>query len=191
MQDISVRDLRTMYRSSLVMWKGIPVYVLDISDNYIFSVFCLKAQKTKNLVWKPENFTAPTVRIGYVNLGTNCIYCHRVPSRRYKVGLSTENVKVIVTSHPINDSEYDIAHYITSRLRSPQLYKALVGDYPSIHEAFSDAVENKGVVAFDKQFAVDFNMKIYFKGHKVGSYKMGDVEFDEGKEHLRRALISG
>lgn len=191
MRDIATRDLRTMYRNSLVLWKGKPISVLEISEDYKFSVYCLESQTTKTLSWIPENFTAPTIRIGYVNLGTNCIYCHRVPSRRYKIGLSSENVRMIRTEHPLNEAEDDVASYIIHRMRSPQLYKALVGDYPTMTEAYDQAVECTGTVAFDKQFAVHHDGRIFFKGETVGAIREGYVQFNEGKEHLKRALILG
>lgn len=191
MNDISVRDLKTMYRSTLVLWKGKPVTVLDISEDYVFSVYDLETQKMKTVRWNPDNFSAPTVRIGYVNLGTNCAYCHRVPSRRYKIGLSAENVKMIGTDHPLNESEDDVASYTLHRMRSPQLYKALMGDYPTLEEAYASAMEFEGTIAFDKQFAVGHEGKIYYKGKHVGTYQKGEIEFNSGKEHLKRALIVG
>ena len=189
MRDISTADLRTMYRNSLVLWKGTPVSVMDVREDYIFTVYDLKTQSTKRLKWIPENFTAPTVRIGYVNLGTNCVYCHRVPSRRYKIGLSSDNVKIIHTEHPLSEAENDVAAYILHRMRSPQLYKALVGEYPSLEEAYSSALECEGTVAFDKQFAVKYDGGVFFKGKHVGTYQSGVIEFMSGKEHLKRALI--
>lgn len=189
MRDISVRDLITMYRNSLVLWRGQPVTVLDITEDYEFSVYDLKSQKIKSLNWEPDDFAAPTVRIGYVNLGTNCTYIHRIPSRRYKIGLSADNVKKVYTDHPLNQGEEDIASYILHRMRAPQLYKALMGEYPTLQEAYEDAVDCKGTVAFDKQFAVGCDGSVFFKGTRVGTYQSGQIEFKSGKEYLSRALI--
>lgn len=187
---VSVRDLNMMYSNSLVMWKNTPVYVFDIGEDYRFEVFNLETQKVSRLKWIPDNFTAPTTRIGYVNLGTNCAYLQRSPVRRYKVGLSRENVNSTPSIHPLSAVESIILNDILRSMRHPQLYAALVGNYPTLEEAQTLAKENEGVVAFDRQFAVSHGDNILYKGELVGMCVDGNILFHSGKEHLSRALLS-
>lgn len=189
--DISVRDLRMMYNHSLILWKGQPSFVAEISDSYRISLYDLGSQRYKTVKWNADNFAPPAVRIGYVNLGTNCAYIHRVPARLYKIGLSMENLEVIRQEHALSAIEEARIYDILRKLDSPHLYDALMGNYPDLREAAKMAQDNEGVVAFDKQFAVDYKGKVFFKGKEVGHYRFDNVEFKDEFKHLRKALISG
>lgn len=189
--DISVRDLRTMYQHSVVLWKGVPVYISEIDEAYKVKIFDLGVQKYKIVKWIPENFIPPSVRIGYVNMGTNCFYAHRIPARRYKIGLSSDNVIRLEQDHRMSPAEKEEAGNILSRFKSTSLYDALMNKYPSLEEAFQEAKDNNGYVAFDKQFAVGYDGQVFYKGRQVGNYMNGAVEFKDSFSHLIKALISG
>lgn len=189
--DISVRDLKTMYQRSLILWKNQPCYVSDITEDYKFTLFDLGTQKYKRVKWIPENFVPPSVRIGYVNLGTNCVYMHRIPARRYKIGLNEENIELVQQEHELSRAEKEMANHILGRMDSINLYNSLMGNYPGIENALEEAVENNGYVAFDKQFAIGPNKDIYYKGKRVGEFREGGVQFYSGYSHLSKALTIG
>jgi hypothetical protein len=188
--DISVRDLRMMYQSSLVLWKGEPVYISEIDDYSKVKMYDLGTQKYKTVKWIPENFIPPSVRIGYINLGTNCVYAHRIPARRYKIGLSQDNVIKIKQDHALSPAEEEEADNILSRFKSSSLYNSLTGRYPSLEEAFEEAKENRGFVAFDKQFAVGHDRRVFYKGKAVGIYDEDGIKFLGKYSYLTKALIS-
>ncbi len=190
MDDISVRDLKMMYKDSVILWKGAPALVKNVSEDYRFTLWDLGEQRLRYVKWIAENFAAPAIRIGYINLGTNCIYAHRIPIRRYKVGLASENTVRIPQDHRLNAYEDEIASNTIAYLNSVNLFNALVNNYPNLEDAYAEAKEVNGVVAFDKQFAVSHNDSVYYKGKFVGRYIDGMVRFDGEHSHLTRALLS-
>lgn len=190
MADISVRDLVQMYKDSIVLYKGSPVLVLNISELRRFTIWDLEKQIIKVVLFKQENFAPPKMRLGYINLGTNCVYVQRKPLRRYKIGLTTETVERINTDHPLNRYEEDEAARAIYHLKAFNLYETLKGIYPPLGVAIGIAIENKGVAAFDRQFAVGHDKCIYYKGKHVGFVdRSQNITFFEGKEHLEKALL--
>lgn len=191
MAEISIADAKMMYQESLILRKGIPVFIRHINEEGMVHAWNLVSQKFLRFRFKQSDLAPPSFRLGYINLGTNCFYLNRVPSRVYKVGISSQNLSRKRTDHPLLRAEEMEARAIMSTLSSVSLYKTIKGVYPSLQEAYRNAKDNSGCVAFDRQFAVDASGFIYFKGTHVGKYLGEDISFDRPYSYLVNNLPKG
>lgn len=192
MAEINIADAKMMYQDTLVLRKGIPIFIRQITDDGMVHAWHLPNQKFLRFRFKQADLSNPSFRLGYVNLGTNCFFLCRFTARIYKAGLNNTNIKSTQYSdHPLNRVEQLEASNIMKTLSSVSLYKTIKGIYPEIREAFRQATENKGVVAFDRQFAVSKDAIIFYKGKVVGSLVDGCVVLMESYAHLSLVLPKG
>lgn len=191
MAEISIADAKMMYQESLVLRKGIPIFIRYVQEDGYVHAWNLVSQKFLRFKFKQADLSPPSFRLGYVNLGTNCFFLSRVPSRVYKVGMSSTNLVMKKTDHPLNVTETKEARDILARLSSVSLYKTIKGVFPSLTEAHRSAVDNRGCVAFDRQFAVDSRGVIYFKGKSVGEYNSKEIVFFSEFSYLVNNLPKG
>lgn len=191
MAEISIADAKMMYQESLVLRKGIPIFIRYVQEDGFVHAWNLVSQKFLRFRFKQADLSPPSFRLGYVNLGTNCFFLSRVPSRVYKVGMSSNNLVMRPTEHPLTAVESKEARDIVARLSSVSLYKTIKGVFPSLVEAYRDSQENRGCVAFDRQFAVDHRGTVYFKGNSVGQYDGKVIEFKESFSYLVNNLPKG
>lgn len=185
----SVADLQTMYKDSVVMYKNKPYQIIDIGRNFIARCFNLLTQRVEEHEINEIEFTAPARRLGLINSPAGVFYAHRVPIRRYKVGLTRDNTSI---------QSIDIAYGANANahlrrcqdLTAPELADCIFNKYPS----FIDAVEKvaDGVIhsiAFDRQFAVDLHGRVFYKKQHVGKLlaepkTVYDIKFSPDREYL-------
>src|SRR5690606_14833854 len=101
MAEISIADAKMMYQESLVLRKGIPIFIRYVQEDGYVHAWNLVSQKFLRFKFKQADLSPPSFRLGYVNLGTNCFFLSRVPSRVYKVGMSSTNLVMKKTDHPL------------------------------------------------------------------------------------------
>ena len=188
MADVSIDDLIQLYSHSIVMLNNRPVYVETFTHTGKVSYFDLNTQRSKLVLYREDMFKAPTRRIGFINIGGSVIYTYRTPVRKYKVGYATENLKITTL-----DVRYPLNRTATKErvlsLRAPEIADAFYNHYPSFSEAFTIAKDLDGACAFDKQFAVDANRRIFYRTQFVGivdyeATKVSDIVFDAEYSHL-------
>lgn len=174
--DISHHDRILQYQGTVVLYRGDPVYVLDVGDK-MMQVLDLITQQTAIVEFKFKDITPPTRRIGMVNILGSAAYVTRQPVRRVQVGLSSASIKV--DSLPFV-GEYNRV-YITESIKTlkcVELGKAMNGDYPSLQKAFQMTQDKPSCVAFDHQFAITSKREIIYKTEVVGG--MSDLITSEG-----------
>ena len=167
-------DVKLYLVNSLIVYDGKPVEVLaahaqggdrfEIKLRHLSSGADAFFTDTNDPLLEMES---PT--LGYINYGGQASYLQREPVRRYKRGLSCENVK----------SQHFSAEGVLSVFEN---------NYPSFSTAM-DSVKH-GVVtscAFSSNFAIDKDT-LYFKKRKVGKVKDGDAKLDKKFLFLKKKL---
>lgn len=192
MAKASREDLIQMFVDSVCIHKNKPYYIHSINPKHVALCTSLMDQTRVSLPIDEESFTAPTQRLGYVNIHGGFIYTSRKPIRRYKVGISSENFQ-----YKAGDVGFahGMAHAkdVLKTLSSKELGNCILGKYPKFREAIESIVVGDGGVAFDRQFAVDAAFQILYKNSVVGSVKKNaktvkDITFFGGCEHLSTLL---
>jgi len=169
MPEINARDAITMYAGSLLLYKGSPVKVKTIDENLKVNYTDLETGRSGTVQFNYENFKPVVGRVGYVNHGGHAFYVMRSPSRVYKVGLATDNTKFKYIDHHRHHPTFVRALDKVCAFTSGSYVNAIANDYPTLSVSLRVAKESGGSCAFDKQFAVDFERNIYFKGKVVGA----------------------
>ena len=194
-KDISGEDIAQLFNNTTCMYRGTPVYVMKCVGR-ILQIKFLKSGKTENIEFSFKDFTAPSHRLGMLNYRKFAVYIQRKPARMYTVGITNNNSiyqladanNLPVDYYPFLDG---LHHYNVK-----EMHDCLLNVYPAFAEAILLAEKHKGVFAFDKQFAVNFNREIFYKanGSSVGTIdkkknKTDDITFIPKFEYL--ALLLG
>lgn len=187
MADISVDDIRNIYVNTLCTYKGTPVFFKDITYDKVAIFRNVATKKIVETPFKLEEFSAPQQRIGYVNHRNNAYYVTRLPVRRFQVGIAKGNVDVKMLAAPGSDAWRGKEEVLAFNL--PTLAEAMLNKYPSFHEAYQKAVAANGIWAFDKQFAVGYDGKLYYKCQHIADVAKGvrtlrTAKFKPGFEYL-------
>lgn len=192
MSEISIEDIQQKYVGSIVMMEKRPVLFKQISGDYTCRVFDLMSQKEERVEFSMKKFLPPAPRIGMVNIGGSVVYAARNAVRRFKLGLSKENLSVqVLDIHYPDGRPIDYIHQVLS-LERRELGEAILNKYPTLREAVRRVSQFDGACAFDKQFAVDSHDAIFYKTNQVGVLERGkDIVFDKGWEHLQILLNKG
>jgi len=188
MAELNHNDVYQLYMDTICTYKGSPVRVTSIDRDLTVNIIMLRHGKNVVVKFDQELFGPPMGRIGFVNEGTHCVYVTRQPVRRFQIGLNRGNIKL--HSMPFEDRKAaDRDYNIVYKMTSKGWAKALDNEYPSLAEALRIVTGHGGIVAFDKQFAVDAKRRIYYKTVEVGHIppRMSTVKrivFKEQFSHL-------
>ena len=201
MDELSVQDARTIYEGCLFMYQGRPFLIEavegGVNHHTVVGGFTDEDFKQIAVPLIQADFSAPE-RVGYFNYGGVAYYTKRYPLRRYRGGICSENTQVGHNGY-VKGGRY----HSEPPIRSKEFAIAVIVNYPSLFKAWTYAKDipqehiNEGYYrcfAFDKQFAIDSNRRIYFCGNVVGEVPKGRVRienivFRPGKEYLMAALI--
>ena len=193
MAKLSHNDINQLYFDTICTYKGAPVRVTDINQDLTVTIIMLRHGKSVRVPFDQDLFGPPLGRIGFVNEGTHCVYVTRQPVRRFQIGLNRGNIKL--NSMPFDDRKTAERDYnLVYRMNTKAWAKALDNEYPSLAEALRIVTAHGGVVAFDKQFAVDSKRRIFHKTTEVGHIppRMSTVKrivFKEQFTHLDTLVI--
>lgn len=105
------------------------------------------------------------IKLGYVNSPKDTIFLSRVPCRKWKQGLSPENLY----------AEGVVLHYFDNSAllekisKDGSLLSTINRKYPTIHEC----VESKVPKAFHKDFAIDSNSGLLYSKGRLEIGKLG------------------
>ena len=183
--NVHIEDLRTFFMGQVVMYKNRPTKVTMITGEFKYKLLDLETQKQTIVLRAHKDITPPHRRLGMLTIGSLSYYLTRLPARRMQMGLNQNNVRM--TRLPFKPDELRDMIDKVCEFDSRELALCMLNKYPSIAEAFEEAHDMFGCVAFDKQFAIDHKGRIYYKTHLVGitSKKSGfQITFDPGFAHL-------
>jgi len=181
----SLEDMKTMYANSLLLIKNTPVYVDTIYSANKVGGLNINTQRKEIYELKDHtDLKAPGRCLGFVNVDGHATFLYRTPVRKYKVGLDRGNAQFTFPEGfkiALRDPIY--------HLQAPEIADTIKGRYPSIADAW-ERVKGKAekVVAFDRQFAIDYRGVVFFKTLAVGKAAKAktvyDIQFDKGNEYL-------
>ena len=178
----SEADVKLRLHSSLVRkLDGVPVYVQAVeSRNEVVVHNCQSGRKERITI---DQLNLTPVPLGYVESDDEVFYVTRKPTRRYKQGLTTENMVV-----------KDVMRNSFTRLsvNDKGLCKAIMGNYPAVEEAFQECRAGKRIVPFSREWAVanyKEDLCVMHKGVVVGYVGDDNVMLSPDKYFLKESLM--
>lgn len=185
--EMSVADLTRDLVNCVVMHKNKPVKVQMIAGDGKVHFLDLLSQKKGSAPFTLKAFAAP-LRVGFVNFFGGCYYVARMPVRRYYMGLHRQNFQIKALPCDYMPGVQDKI----SGLDSVELAQAMMGQYPTLLEALTEAKLTASCCAFDKQFAVDHKQRVFFKESIVGVVgryvNKPKIIWAKGMEHFENLL---
>lgn len=190
---VTNEDLRQYWRGCAALLDGSPIFIVDIAKADHLLQIRFKDMRTLKLnveVVDPEKLTAPDSRLGFMNSNGLAAFLQRRPVRKYMMGISDGNFRI----EYLPRFNYNRNVHLFS-IQSPEFADMLQGNYPSFDDAYEMTKAFGGLVAFDRQFALDEDRNVWYKEHPVGllprdSRKVQDIQF-ENKFSFLKSVIGG
>lgn len=190
MDDLNRGDIQQQYYQNIVMYKGDLVYVATVGDEAPVKliVYRLIDNKRMSVAFTLKDFGPPVGRLGMVNVAGSVVYASRRPVRKMNIGISTGNL--VVHHLPVEYPEgRDESLMAVKRLRSPEMAATMNGMFPTFQECLAYLKENRGAMAFDRQFAIDSDRRVFYRTNEVGNLpknctKPERIVFSKEYEHL-------
>ena len=167
----NIGDAQMRVGSSVVRYKGIPVYIDKVFENdehtmYASFLNLITKEKRKKVFLKSKYFDFTAFPIGYVNSDEiGAIYIERRAVRKFKAGLSMQNIKFLQEENP------------QDLLYSKGLGKTILNEFPNVLDTYNKVMEKEGKhkVAFSREYAFYFSeleiIYLEYKGKPVGYVK--------------------
>lgn len=193
MVELSYEDKVQQYAKSIVLYKGIPVFVERVTEDGSLCLYDLKAQQSITVPFSLDNIKPPTKRIGMINILGSVLYVTRIPARKMVIGYYKNNMVFNTLTVPYPYGRTNTVDTVSS-LDHSSIADAMNNEYPSLKQAIDlFAAGPVGAVAFDKQFAIDNHRNIFYKTNVVGSVPEGkdknqEICFHENYTHLHTLL---
>jgi hypothetical protein len=181
-------DLYSKLHNTVVRYKGDPV-IVQVGEGIRSMHTHLKYLKTGKKVTDYEGVihcSNPLLDIsspplGYCNYGKNSYYTNRLPVRRYRTGLASENLYVSIARPTIRFDDDEVSS--VKILKSKELSKTILGEYPSFKECldFFDYGDNFLAIAFDRKYCIVKDeigiLKLKHLNRSIGFMAKKDREF--------------
>ena len=189
---VSLNDLHVFFLKQVVFYNNQPVHVKAINEEKKAKVVNLLTQKA--LTVDASELSGFQRRIGNVNIDGGVIYIQREPVRVMQMGVNTSNTKAYEIRESFAREDYYEAKDKLKRFDCIELGLAIMDKYPTIRECIKHNKEFGGGMAFDKQFSIMANNRIYYRRSHVGDMQKGcstveKIVWVRGNEHL--ALLLG
>lgn len=190
MPEIDHADIVQLYCNSVIMYDGRPCFVKYYNNqSNDITLYDLYYQREFDIKFKRSLFKPVRGRIGYVNHNGLSAYLSRAPIRQYSIGLTYNNLKCSYNQFErLNKLNRKLIDELTS-LQIKGIADAIANKYPSLDEAFKIAKKTNGSCAFDKQFAIDYDARIYYKSKYVGDFTIDKgISFNEQLDYLKSLM---
>lgn len=189
---VSLNDLHVFFLKQVVFYSNQPVHVKAINEEKKAKVVNLLTQKA--LTVDSSELSGFQRRIGNVNIDGGVVYIQREPVRVMQMGVNTSNTKMYEIRESFALDGHHDAKDKLKRFDCVELGLAIMDKYPTIRECIKHNKEFGGGMAFDKQFSIMANNRIYYRRAHVGDMQKGcstveKIVWIRGFEHL--ALLLG
>ena len=166
MDELERADIVQQYRYNVIVFEGVHCQVRSVNEDSTVNLITVAEGAPINRVpFSLSTFKPPSFRLGMSTLEGSTAYLTRIPVRKMGIGLSVENINIAVVGNTSLYFSQTIGRFV-----GEFIVDTFLGKYPNISLALSRAKEHRGVVAFDRQMAVDYNNYVYYKTQKVGKY---------------------
>ena len=182
--EMQAADIQQKLEKSILMRNNRPYLFLQYGGARV-RVYDLLDQKEQVIEYSEDDWKAPVPRLGMVNINGSVVIAKRIPIRRYKLGLSVENLDVQTIPgihYPDRGGDRSVREVVG--LKSKALAQTIMGQFPSLTQALQKVSQFEGAVAFDRQFCVDSEAYLYYKETRVGKHDGNSIFFNEGYQHL-------
>lgn len=159
-------------RASVIRVDNKPVYVMDVVmsdgrkiDNPLLLQYTPLEdinEDVRTLPLKDERVDMNPVPLGFLNYlnedGYTSYYISRFPSRKWKIGLSKENISVMMPGG------YEADRYIVQKVFPTKLMvNTIIGKYPSVKQIITGFKRHRGSRAFSRRFTITDQLTVYYK----------------------------
>lgn len=176
--------------SSYIRYKGLPVYVTEITGEFNLRLYCYGGKKEFNKNINDPDLDFKPIPLGYVNykaktstetgykILNEAYYLERAPQRRMKQGLVSNSV---VCRHR------NMGRGIANTLLQLPLYNLIAEKF----KPYAEVVKNIKVeesIAFDRRLAirkVSYGPKVLmYRGRDIGYFESTAKSFAIGEDHM-------
>lgn len=193
----SDRDIELRLKGSVVMYDKRPVLIADVLGNGIVRAVDILADEGKTVKVVDLDLSPSSAKLGYViGEGGELYYASRRPARKFKQGLTRENLFTFEAMNKPNDK--DMAALIRQGGRphfnpgSTHVARTIMGQYPSLEKAFTDVRAGKRkAMPFSREWAVadkDHELCLLFRGDVVGYVGDNSVKLLPEYFYLKESL---
>lgn len=172
---VTLEDLRTFWKGCVAIYKNRPVFVIGIggeAPKFTATVKDLRTGHREVIDLQEGSLTPPDGRLGYANINGEVVYTQRQPVRRFMMGINDSNLRI--RQIPYRRYEKGEIHKLSTT--SIEFARVLDGEYPSLKDALNEVLTFGGSCAFDRQFAVDEERRVFYKDRMVGRAARGTID---------------
>lgn len=193
MVKISQRDFPQYCVGALFWHKATLILVKGMEDGEVVCYDIRTGKPYRIKFDQHTEFTPVNERIGMVNFMKSVVFITRRTIRQFLISTAKSNVEISCIGRSYYPLGMEVTHSKACYLSNVELIAALKNDYPPLPEAYIKASEWKGACAFDKQFAITYDKKIFYKEKLVGTYDDAHnvINFSVGFEFLDSLLENG
>ena len=160
--------------ASVIRLAGFPVTVVGVDVGKKKGNFLLKVQEMgyrydgthKYVLSDDEDIDMSPVPLGMTATVGQAEYMSRMPVRKWKLGLSSQNLKIAKV-----DSEAECCYSRTDIIHSQVMLDTVIGNYITFEDAINRAKAFNGdkhtSVAFSRRFAIGNKYKLFYKSFGV------------------------
>ena len=177
----TVRDADFYLKGGIVKYKGEPVYIMRVMLEFVARIYRIRDQNVSEAPVRDLDLTPFPLGYFFDQPTQRSFYIERMPIRKWKVGLTSENMKFrnSVYAFPIPDP-------------SLRLHNMIQPTYRPLKESFAIAAIGQVEMPFSRRFSVDYQRAVRYKTDVVGHYDGQNVKLDRKfhwlKEVLKEAL---
>lgn len=186
------RDVNQIFVGSVMMYDKQPVYILSQVVGFDVMASNLDTSEEFELNLFSPQLSIRGVNTGNVNVNGVVVNFFRCPVRRWKQGLCRDNIEVVPSEKEfLSDLTYRHSHRAVKDFQVELLKDTLKNEYPSFEKVLGEVGKNNvKEMAFDRQFSLDKEFRLYYKKEFVGAVNEdnGEIFLAKKREYLRSLL---
>lgn len=169
------RYASTRLNETVVRVGDIPVYVESVGPDGVL----IKSLKTgKTAIVPLGKLNLKPVSLGYVNYGKVASYVVRIPKRRdWRQGMRYGNIR-------------SICGLEAQAIPFSKMADTIQGVFPSFKACCEGVNKDHNSLAWDRNWCVDRDMRVAYRGECVGTVVEGNPMLDEKHQYLEECLRS-
>ncbi len=180
-------DVKTRLHNTVVVSAGRPCLVISVENRHEVIVQDLEDGNHSRVKVVDLDLDPSHAPLGYVINDGDVLIAMRKPTRRYKQGLSGENLVVQPVLEKAAERRLGRLHYA-----SKSIGRTMLGKYPSIEEAFQKTRKGQArIVPFNRDWAVanhEDELCLVFRGEVVGYVLDESVKLLPERFYLKESL---
>lgn len=193
----SNRDIELRLKGSVVMFNKRPVIVQDVVGDNLVRITDIISDQNMDVKVGALDLSPSSMPLGYVLSEGKLFFAQRRPTRKFKQGLTRDNIFTFDALEKPNDKE--MALIVRGAGMRPHVNpfsasfaRAVLGEYPDVGTAFNKVREGKvKALPFSREWAVadkDDELCLLFRGDVVGYVGNDSVKLNREHFYLKESL---